>query len=81
MFYLEIGVRPKDKYLAATTGLGAINLNPRMATVSPPFDVHTTLGGQEIYTFLTFTFGTIISTASTAVTTIIVTFCVIINGS
>ena len=81
MFYLEIGVRPKDKYLAATTGLGAMNLNPRMVTVSPLFDVHTPLGGQAIYTILTFTFSTIISTASTAVTAIIVTCCVIINVS
>lgn len=67
--------------LADTTGLGAINLNPRMATVSILFDVLTPLGGQAIYTILTFTFSTIISTTSTAVTAIIVTFCVIINVS
>ena len=67
--------------LAATTGLGAINLDVRMATVSPLFDVHTPLGGHAIYTILTFTFSTIISTTSTAVTAIIVTFCVIINVS
>ena len=67
--------------LAATTGLGAINLDVRMATVSPLFDVQTTLGGHAIYTILTFTFSTIILTTSTAVTAIIVTFCVIINVS